>query len=76
MYDGQIGATSGAGKSGETFFFYFVFCLFRAASMAYGDSQARGRIGATAAGLHKSHSNTGSEPCLRAIPQLMATPDP
>ena len=24
------------------FFFFFVFCLLRAAPMAYGDSQARG----------------------------------
>ena len=42
--------------------------------MAYGGSQARGQIGATAAGL--CHSNTGSEPHLRPIPQLTATPDP
>ena len=30
--------------------------------MAYGGSQAGGRIGAVAAGLHHSHSNTVSEP--------------
>ena len=36
--------------------------LFRAAPAAYGDSQAKGQIGATAAGLH--HSNEGSKPCL------------
>ena len=30
-----------------------------------------GRIGAAAAGLHHSHSNAGSEPCLRPTPQLM-----
>ena len=35
--------------------------LFRAVPTAYGDSQARGRIGATAAGLYHSHSNTRSE---------------
>ena len=29
--------------------------------VAYGRSQARGRIGATAAGLHHSHSNVGSK---------------
>ena len=29
--------------------------------MAYVSSQARGRIGATALGLHHSHSNAGSE---------------
>ena len=35
--------------------------LFRAAPAAYGGSQARGRVGAIAAGLHHSHSNAGSE---------------
>ena len=57
----------------------FSFCLFAiswAAPVAYGDSQARGRIGAVAAGLHQSHSNAGSKPRLRPTPQLMATPDP
>ena len=44
--------------------------------MAYGDSKARGPIGATAADLHHSHSNTGSELHLQAAPQLTATPDP
>ena len=45
-------------------FFYFLFiyfCLFaisRAASVAYGGSQARGQMGAVAAGLCQSHSNT------------------
>ena len=34
--------------------------LFGAAPAAYGGSQARDRIGAVAAGLHHSHSNTGS----------------
>ena len=53
-----------------------VFCLFRAIPTAYGGSQARGPIGAVATGLHHSHSNARSEPCLRPIPQLMATPDP
>ena len=53
--------------------FYFIFCLFRATLMAHGGSQARGRIGATAAGLHHSHSNARSEPHLRPIPQLTAT---
>ena len=44
--------------------------------MAYGGSQARGQIVATAVGLHHSHRNVGSEPCLRPMPQLTATPDP
>ena len=48
-----------------------LFCfvlLFRAALEAHGNSQARGQIGATAAGLHHSHSNAGSKPCLQLKP--------
>ena len=45
-----------------------------AAPAAYGGSQARGRIGAVATGLHQSHSNIGSEPSLR--PQLTVMLDP
>ena len=45
--------------------FFFLLLLFRASCMAYGGSQARGRVGAIAAGLHHSHSNVGSEPCLQ-----------
>ena len=61
---------------------FFFFCLFlsfcplRAAPAAYGGSQARGLIGAVAASLCQRHSNAGSKPRLRPIPQLMATPDP
>ena len=40
------------------------------------DSQAKGLIRAVAAGLHHSHSNGRSEPCLQPTPQPMATPDP
>ena len=47
--------------SGAEFFF---FLLFRATPLAYGSSQARSLTGATAAGLHHSHSNTRSELCL------------
>ena len=48
-----------------------------AAPAAHRDSQARGLLGALAAGLHHSHQQlVGSEPCLRPIPQLTATPDP
>ena len=46
------------------FLFVCLFvCLFRALSIetAYGVSQARGRIGATAAGLLHSHRNSGSK---------------
>ena len=57
------------------FIFLFV-CLFRSAPMAYGGSQARGRIGATTAGLCHNHSHARSEPHLRPTPQLMEMPDP
>ena len=41
--------------------FIYLFLLFRASPEAYGGSQARGQIGAVAAGLHRSHSNARSE---------------
>ena len=41
--------------------------------MAYEGSQARGQIGAVAPGLHHSHSNAGSKPCLLPTPQLTAS---
>ena len=60
-------------------FVFFRVCLFvclfvfsRAAPEAYGGSQARGQIGAVAASLRQSRSNSGSEP----TPQFMATLDP
>ena len=37
--------------------FWSFFAIFWATPMAYGGSQARGRIGAAAAALHHSHSN-------------------
>ena len=43
--------------------------------MAYGCSQARDQIGAVAASLCQSHSNTGSEPHLPPTPELMAALD-
>ena len=39
-------------------------CVFRATPVAHGSSQARGPIGAVAAGLWHSHSHVGSEPRL------------
>ena len=39
--------------------FYFIL-FFRVASEAHGSSQAKGQIGAAAAGLHHSHSNARS----------------
>ena len=54
------------------------FFLFMAVPVAYGNSWARGWIEAAAAGLHHSHchDNTGSEPHLRPMLQLVATLDP
>ena len=49
--------------------FFFFFFLFGAAPAVYGSSQARGRIGATPASLHHSHSNAGSKMCLPPTPQ-------
>ena len=39
---------------------FFFSCLFRAAPMAYASSQARGRIGAAAASLRQSRSNSNA----------------
>ena len=58
------------------FIFIFIFLLFRAAPTAYGGSQTRGCIRATAAGLSHSHSNTESESRLQPTPQLTATLNP
>ena len=55
---------------------FFSFFLFMAAPVAHGGSQARGPIGAVAAGLHHSRSNAGSELHLHPTPQLTAMPDP
>ena len=57
------------------FFFFFFICLFRAAPLAYEGSQGRGQIGVVTASLHHSHSNGGSETCLRPTLQLMVTLD-
>ena len=55
---------------------YVSFVLFRAVPTAYGGSQARGLIGAAAAGLRHSHDSARSELRLRPTPQLIAMPDP
>ena len=52
------------------------FLLFRVEVVAYGSSQARGWIRATAAVLYHSHNNTRYEPCLLPTPELTATPNP
>ena len=44
-----------------SFHSFFLLGLFKAAPAACGSSQARGWNRAEAAGLHHSHSNTGSE---------------
>ena len=58
------------------FFFFFFFCIFRATPVAYGGSQAKGPIGATAASLYHCHSNMGSKPRLQPTLQLTATLGP
>ena len=55
--------------------FFFFFCFFRATPAAYGDSQARGPIGAAAASLYQSHSHVISEPHLQPTHQLTAIPE-
>ena len=71
---------SGKGFISKVFIlFYFIFCLSafsRATPTAYGGSQAGGLIGAVAAILGQSHSNTGSKPHLQPTLQLTATLDP
>ena len=53
------------------FCFCFIFIyFFRTVPVAYASFQARGLIGAAAAGLHHSHSNTGSKPHLQLTLQL------
>ena len=74
LQDNQKGATQV--YSNGSFVLFCFFAISWAAPVAYGVSQARGRIGAVAASLHQSHSNSGSEPRLQPTPQLSATPDP
>ena len=56
--------------------FYLFVCFLRAAPIAYGSSQAKGQMKAVASGLHHSHSNIGSKPCLWPTLQPTARPDP
>ena len=53
----------------------FFLLLFKASPVTHEGSQARGQIGAVAAGLHRSHRNVGYELHLRPTPQLTATLD-
>ena len=57
------------------FIYLFIYCPCRAAPTVYAGSQARGQIGALAAGLYHSHSNARSEPQLQPTPQLIVMPD-
>ena len=56
--------------------FVCVFFLFVFRAAAYGGSQARDQMGATAAGLRHNHSSTESKPHLQPTLQVTATPDP
>ena len=53
-----------------------VVLLFRAAPVAYGSSEARGPVGATAVGLSHNQSNSGSKQHLQPTPQLKVTLHP
>ena len=48
-------------KLPERYSFFFFFLLFRAAPKAYGGSQARGQIGATASGLQAHVTATATQ---------------
>ena len=52
--------TMNSPKGFQQRFFFFFFLLFRAAPKAYGSSQARCQIGATAGGYTTVHCNAGS----------------
>ena len=54
-------------------FFNFFFVFSRAAPAAYGGSQARGLIGAIAAGLRQSRSNLGSKQPRGSLSDLLTT---
>ena len=58
-----------------SFFFFFFFFPLTTVPEACGRSQARDPVGATAAGLHHSHSNPRSELHLQPTLQLVAMPD-
>ena len=49
----------GSGDKRAVLFISDGVCLFKAAPVAYVGSQARGRVGAVAAGLCHSHSQLG-----------------
>ena len=55
---------------------YSFFFIFRATPAAHGRSQARGPIGAAAAGLRPSHSDMRVEPHLSPMLHLAEMPNP
>ena len=57
------------------YIYIWLFAISRATPTACGSSQARGGIGAVAAGLRQSHSNAGSKHCLKSTQQLTVTSD-
>ena len=61
---GQEEFTVFMAKQADVFLLHLFFLGFRATPAAYGSSQARGGIGATAAILHHCYNYAGSEPCL------------
>ena len=63
------------GRTGTPVYFLFFFSISWAAPGAYGGFQARGLIGAIAAGLSQSHRNLRSEPRLQPTLQLTAMLD-
>ena len=57
------------------FFNLYVFAFYGPHLQHMEVPRLGGQIGATAAGLHHSPSNAGSEPPLQPTPQLTVTPD-
>ena len=55
---GGAAGIQGSGPVGK----WFLFLSFRATPVAYGGSQAKGRIRAIATSLHRSRSNARSKP--------------
>ena len=71
----ERGKEEGRQEESEFFFFFFFFFFFLMATPAIsGDSRGRGGIQTVAAG--HSHSNAGSELCLRPTLRITAMPDP
>ena len=70
--EGRLNSNPTPGQVGGESLFLFLSFFFRPTPAAYGSSQASGRIGAAAAGLHPSHSHARSELHLRPTLKLAA----